>query len=100
MPHDLLEFANLLRQRRLRQVETLGSAAEVQLFGHGDEVSKMPKLDVPIHMPNIIIRTNKILDVWLRSAYAESQRSLPMPSTLALADVPSNKNSMPEASIK
>jgi len=51
-------------------VQPFGSAAKVQLLRDGDEVAKMPQLDIPIHIPNIIIRTNKILDVSFARAYA------------------------------
>jgi hypothetical protein len=46
-------------------VETIRGAAEVEFFGDGDEVAEMAEFDVAIiHTSNIIIRTNKILDVW------------------------------------
>ncbi len=40
-------------------------SAEVQLFGHGDEVAQVSQLDFLIHTSNILIETNKILDIWL-----------------------------------
>ena len=38
-------------------------ASEVQLLCHREEVAKMTKLNIAIHIQKIIIRTNKILDV-------------------------------------
>ena len=38
---DLFEFANLLREGRLGEVQTQGGTAKVQLFGDGDEVAKV-----------------------------------------------------------
>jgi hypothetical protein len=35
----------------------------VKLFGYRDEVTEMPQFDISIHTPEIIIGTNKILDV-------------------------------------
>ena len=40
----LLEPADLLAERRLRDVKALCGATEVQLFGDGDEVPKVAKL--------------------------------------------------------
>ena len=38
---DLFEFADLLRERWLREMQALGGAAKVQLFGYGDEVTEV-----------------------------------------------------------
>ena len=38
---DLFEFANLLREGRLGEVQTQGGTAKVQLFGDGDKVAKV-----------------------------------------------------------
>ena len=38
---DLFEFADLLGERRLREVETFGGATEVKLLGDGDEVAEV-----------------------------------------------------------
>lgn len=43
-PKLALELADLPAQRRLGDVEPLGSAAEVQLVGNGNEVAEMPEL--------------------------------------------------------
>lgn len=59
----LFEATDLLRERRLGEVETLGGAAEVELFGYGDEVAEVAELDLGIHTCRIIIELNKILDV-------------------------------------
>src|SRR5262245_38364040 len=40
----LLETQDLLTQRRLGDVESGGGAAEVQFFGHGDEVAQVAEL--------------------------------------------------------
>ena len=42
---ELLERADLPAQRRLRQVQLLGGAPEVELLGHGDERAQVPELD-------------------------------------------------------
>ena len=39
-------------------------AAEVELFSDSDKVAQVAKLDVAIHMLQIIIELNKILDRW------------------------------------
>ncbi len=39
-----LEAPDLARQRRLRDVEPRGGAAEAQVFGHGHEVAKVAQL--------------------------------------------------------
>src|SRR5512132_1464177 len=39
-----LQFADLLRQRRLRHAQTFGSAAEVQLSGNGEKVAELAQL--------------------------------------------------------
>jgi hypothetical protein len=44
-------------------MQPLGCATEVQLLGDGDEIPQVPKFEITIHMPNIIIEVNKILDV-------------------------------------
>ncbi len=45
-PDYRLELANLLAQRGLRDVQALGRAAEIQLFGHRGEVAQMSQFDV------------------------------------------------------
>ena len=50
-PEPSLQLLNCTRKRRLRHLELLGGAAEVQLFGNGDEIAKLsclhqPKLEV------------------------------------------------------
>jgi hypothetical protein len=42
-PEILLQASDLLTQRRLRNLEALSGAAEVQLFGSNDEVPHMPE---------------------------------------------------------
>ena len=44
-------------------MEALRSAAKVQLFRNGNEVTQVPQFEVAIHIQNILIRSNKILDV-------------------------------------
>ncbi len=65
---DLLELSYLLREWRLGKVKAQGGASKVQLLGDRYEVAQMTKLDISIHIQNIIIGTNKILDVSERRA--------------------------------
>ena len=44
LPELGLEAADLLRERRLRDVQPRGGAAEVALLGDGDEVAQVPEL--------------------------------------------------------
>ena len=44
-----LELADRARERRLRHVQPLGGAAEVQLLGHRDEVAQLAQLDRGVH---------------------------------------------------
>jgi len=43
-PQLLLELANLLAERRLRDAEPAGGASEVQLLRHGEEVAQVAEL--------------------------------------------------------
>ena len=50
-------------------MEAVGGTSKVEFFGNGDEVAEMAEFNVAIiHTLEIIIRTNKILDVWAGSA--------------------------------
>ncbi len=40
-----------------------GCTSKVQLLRHGNKVPQMSKFYISIHISNIIMRTNKILDV-------------------------------------
>jgi hypothetical protein len=60
---DVFELTDLLRERWLGEVKTLGGSAEVQLFGDGYKVAEMAEFDLSIHISEIIIATNKILDI-------------------------------------
>jgi hypothetical protein len=51
-----LECPDLRRKCRLRDVQPLGCAAEVQLLGDGEEVAQMPKLDVHRSRPTSLRR--------------------------------------------
>jgi hypothetical protein len=42
----LFQGPNLPRQDRLSQVQSLSSAPEVQLFGHGDEVAQFAQIQI------------------------------------------------------
>ena len=42
-PQLIFQRLDLVAQRRLGDVQPLGSPAEVQFLGHGDKVSKMPQ---------------------------------------------------------
>ena len=53
---DFFQPLDLLRQRRLRQVQAFRGAAEVQLFRNGNEVAQVPQLNVFIHSPSISIK--------------------------------------------
>jgi hypothetical protein len=53
----------LLGQRRLSNMEALGRSAEVQLFRNCNKVTQVPQFDIAIHIQNILILPNKILDV-------------------------------------
>ena len=55
-----LEAADLLRERRLRDVQPRSGAAEVPLLGDGDEVAQVPELHgsgLAIHIQNIVNQT-------------------------------------------
>jgi hypothetical protein len=43
-----LQLADLLTERRLRDVEPLGRATEVELIGQRHEIAEVPKLHVPL----------------------------------------------------
>ena len=56
LPELGLEAADLLRQRRLGDVQAFGGTAEVPLLGHGEEVAQVPQLHgsaSAIHIRNI-----------------------------------------------
>ena len=44
-------------------MQTLGRTAEVQFLGNRNEVAQMSQFEILIHMQNILIPLNKILDV-------------------------------------
>ena len=44
-------------------MEALGCTAKVQLFRNRNKVAQVPQFDIAIHMQNILIQPNKILDV-------------------------------------
>jgi len=44
-------------------MEALRCASKMQVLGNRDKVAKMSQFDVPIHIQNILIQLNKILDV-------------------------------------
>ena len=48
-PELALEIPDRPRKRRLRHVQALGGAAEVQLLGNRDEVPQLSQLDWKIH---------------------------------------------------
>jgi hypothetical protein len=47
---ELLELADLLGEGWLGEVEALGGATEVELFGDGYEVTEVAEFDVTIHI--------------------------------------------------
>ena len=77
MAQHLFELANLLRKGWLAQVEPLRRASKVKFFGHGHKVAKMSEFDVFIHMPNIIIQCDKILDISFSSRQSGCRRFEP-----------------------
>jgi glyoxylase-like metal-dependent hydrolase (beta-lactamase superfamily II) len=70
-----LELANREAERRLRHVQALGRVAEVQLFGHRDEVAQVPELDhllrgayavgVERYRPRVVVRGAEAQAGWL-----------------------------------
>lgn len=65
MPQHLLQLADLLRERRLRNVQPHGCAPEMELFSDSNKIAQVAKLEIGIHILIISISLNKILDVWL-----------------------------------
>ena len=49
--HDLFQLTNLLRERRLRQVQAIRCSPKMQFFRDGYEVAQVSKFDVLIHSP-------------------------------------------------
>jgi hypothetical protein len=53
-------------------MEALCRSSKVQLFRNRHEVSQVPQLNIAIHIQNILILPNKILDVlneWGQTAF-------------------------------
>src|SRR5256885_17210026 len=46
---DLFQLSNLLRKRRLSQMQSISRPSKVQLFRNRYEVAQMPKLKLSIH---------------------------------------------------
>ena len=44
-------------------MEPLRRASKVKFFSHGHKITKVSQFDAVIHMPNIIIECDKILDI-------------------------------------
>jgi hypothetical protein len=61
--HLLFEPDYLFGDRRLRNLESIGSATEIQLLGHDHEISEVPKLNISV--PNIIRQTDAARRTWL-----------------------------------
>src|SRR5208282_2932050 len=61
-PEFVFELADLLAERRLRHMQALRGAAEVQLFSDGDEVAEVSQF----HMQRILIHLKLILDTYMR----------------------------------
>lgn len=53
--HLFFEAGYLFGDRRLRDLESIGGATEIQLLGHDNEVAEMPKLNISV--PNTIRQT-------------------------------------------
>jgi hypothetical protein len=47
---DLFEFADLLRERRLSEMEAQSGTTEVKLLGDSDKISEVSKFNVAIHI--------------------------------------------------
>jgi hypothetical protein len=55
VPQQVLQLPNLLRQRRLRQVQPPRSPSEMQLLRYGNEVPQVADFDFVIHICTILI---------------------------------------------
>jgi hypothetical protein len=69
---QILKLAYLLGQWRLGDMEALCRSAKVQLFRNRNEVTQVPQFNIAIHIQNILILPNKILDVpneWGQTAF-------------------------------
>lgn len=52
----VLELPNLLAERRLRGAQPARRAGEAELFGHRDEVAKMPEFHVSVRLDSPRLR--------------------------------------------
>jgi hypothetical protein len=76
-PEFILEFANLLRDRGLSDVQPLGGPAEMQLLGDCDEISEVAKFhDLPTGFECPWSIAGKTVVVCTASAQLEAQASL------------------------
>jgi hypothetical protein len=50
VPNMLFQLPNLLRKRRLGDVQPFRGSAKMQLLGYGDKITKMAQLNLGIHM--------------------------------------------------
>jgi hypothetical protein len=61
--HLLFQPGCLFGDRRLRDLESIGGATEIQLLSHDHEISEVPKLNISV--PNIIRQTGAACRTWL-----------------------------------
>jgi Enoyl-(Acyl carrier protein) reductase len=66
-PHSqfVFERTDLTRQHRLRDVQPLGGAAEVQFLGHSNEVAEFAHVEVPGHTQRVSVGDEKGLGLRL-----------------------------------
>src|ERR1700741_3750461 len=83
MTDVLLELTNLLRERRLGDVQAFSSAAEMQFLGNRNEITKMAKFERFDHICVISIRLNQILDISLINYEFRRSRKLLCPTNPA-----------------
>src|SRR6266403_1323886 len=60
--HLLFEPGYLFGDRRLRDLESIRGATEIQLLGHDHEISEVPKLNISV--PNIIRQAGAARRTW------------------------------------
>ena len=55
-------------------MKTQSGAAKVELLSYRDEISEVPKFNFLIHTQDILIGTNKILDILQPSSQTDCRR--------------------------
>ncbi len=73
--HEVLQLPDLLRERRLREVQAPGRPAEMQFLGDRHEVPQVTQLQRPRDIQLVSFHANKILDISVtRSPYWSAAR--------------------------